>query len=504
MEMCVGVLQKPMTRHHRTSSPRSGAQPEPRHRSICVIGDGSAVGATAARLTALGHRVRVRAGAAVEARELAPVDAVYLCIDLGHDLQVLREAPGALRAAWPAGRGPLVVVLGAVPIGATDWLRHLLSDRFDVAYLAAAPDERHGGPVIGVEGSRTGRRVAEIEGLAVFTLLCPRAAEMVDVAKPALAAADEQVARELTALCRELDVDPGELLDGVGLARLDTLAEPEPGVSTLVSLAELANEEAPVLRSVARRVPASQLAHVAMGRAYLAGLPERAVDLAGPSAEPPARAGRWYRATKRALDVAAAGLGLVFAGPLLALIAGLVLVDSGRPVFFRARRVGEGGREFEMLKFRSMRLDAPRTANKSETEEYATRIGGLLRTLNLDELPQLFNLLQGDMSLVGPRPEQPFIVDWYQPWQRERLDAPPGITGWWQVNMRGRNREMYQHVEYDVWYVRHRSLRLDLRILLRTPRALVRPAARPRTPRVGRAAGSRDLTDGGLTVRVLP
>ena len=495
-----------MTRHQRTSSAGSGAQPDPRHRSICVIGDGPAARSTAARLTALGHRVRVRAGAAVGARELAPVDAVYLCVDLGRDLQVLREAPGALRAAWPAGQGPLVVVLGAVPIGATDWLGHLLSDRFDVAYLAATPDERHGGPVLGVDGSRTGRRVAEIEGLAedAVTLLCPRAAEMIDLAKPALAAADEQVARELTALSRELDVDPGELLDGVGLARLDALAEPEPGVSTLVSLAELANEEVPVLRSVARPVPASELGHVAMGRAYLAGLPERAVELAGPSAEPPARAGRWYRATKRALDVAAAGLGLVFAGPLLALIAGLVLVESGRPVLFSARRVGEGGREFEMLKFRSMRLDAPRTANKSETEEYATRIGGLLRTLSLDELPQLFNLLQGDMSLVGPRPEQPFIVDWYQPWQRERLDAPPGITGWWQVNMRGRNREMYQHVEYDVWYVRHRSLKLDLRILLRTPRALLRPAARPRTPRVGRAAGSRDLADRGLTVRVLP
>lgn len=495
-----------MTRHQRTSSPRSGAQPEPRHRSICVIGDGSAGRSAAARLTALGHRVRVRAGTALEDGALAPADAVYLCGDLGHDLQVLREAPGALRAAWPAGRGPLVVVLGAVPIGATDWLRHLLSDRFDVAYLAATPDERHGGPVIGVQGSRTGRRVAELEGLAedAFTLLCPRAAEMVDYAKPALAAADEQVASELTALSRELDVDPGELLGGVGLARFGARARPEPGVAVLVSLAELANEEVPVLRSVARSVPPSELPHVAMGRAYLAGLPERTVDLAGPSAEPPARAGRWYAATKRALDVAAAGLGLVFAGPLLALIGGLVLVESGRPVLFRARRVGRGGREFEMLKFRSMRLDAPRTANKTETEEYATPIGGLLRTLNLDELPQLFNLLRGDMSLVGPRPEQPFIVDWYQPWQRERLDAPPGITGWWQVNMRGRNQEMYQHVEYDVWYVRHRSLSLDLRVLLRTPRALVRTAARPRTPRPGRPSGSRDLTDGGLTVRVLP
>lgn len=495
-----------MTRHQRTASPRPGAQPGPRHRSICVIGNGATARSTAARLTALGHRVRVLAGAAVDAGELAPADAVYLCADPDDDLQVLREAPGALRAAWAAGPGPLVVVRGVVPIGATDWLRHLLSDRFDVAYLAATADERHGGPVIGVEGARTGRRVAELEGVAegACTLLCPRAAEMIDVARPALAAADEQVARELTALSRELDVDPATLLDGVGLARLDARSEPEPGVSTLVSLAELANEEVPVLRSVARPLPAGDLPHVAMGRAYLAGLPEQAVDLAGPAAEPPARAGRWYRATKRALDVAVAGLGLVFAGPLLALIAGLVLLESGRPVLFRARRVGQGGREFDMLKFRSLRLNAPRTANKTETEEYATRIGGLLRTLNLDELPQLFNLLNGDMSLVGPRPEQPFIVDWYQPWQRERLEVPPGVTGWWQVNMRGRNQEMYQHVEYDVWYVRHRSLGLDLRILLRTPRALVRPAARPRAPRLRRAAGGPDLPDGGLPVRVLP
>jgi lipopolysaccharide/colanic/teichoic acid biosynthesis glycosyltransferase len=120
-----------------------------------------------------------------------------------------------------------------------------------------------------------------------------------------------------------------------------------------------------------------------------------------------------------------------------------------------------------------MRRDTPKQGHKSSNNPWVTRVGRLLRVTNLDELPQALNLVKGDMSLVGPRPEQPFIVEWYKPWQAERLQVPPGITGWWQIHVRGKDL-MYQHIDYDVWYARHRSLWLDLEILFKTPFALAR------------------------------
>ena len=127
-----------------------------------------------------------------------------------------------------------------------------------------------------------------------------------------------------------------------------------------------------------------------------------------------------------------------------------------------------------LYKFRTMTVDSPTYGPKPERfdDERVTRVGRFLRRTSLDEVPQLLNVLRGEMSLVGPRPEQPFLVERYAQWQRERLEVLPGMTGWWQVN--GRKQPMHDHVEEDLYYVRNRSLWLDLRILARTVGVVLR------------------------------
>jgi lipopolysaccharide/colanic/teichoic acid biosynthesis glycosyltransferase len=176
----------------------------------------------------------------------------------------------------------------------------------------------------------------------------------------------------------------------------------------------------------------------------------------------------------RALDVAGASLGLALTSPLLALAAIAIKVDDGGPVLYRQRRVGRGGTEFELLKLRTMEVGAEQRGAGFAVDAgdpRITRVGGLLRRLSLDELPQLWNVVRGEMSLVGPRPTLAYQVERYTPRQRRRLEVKPGITGWAQVNGRAR-LPWDDRIELDVWYVEHRSTRLDLRILARTPLAL--------------------------------
>ena len=160
--------------------------------------------------------------------------------------------------------------------------------------------------------------------------------------------------------------------------------------------------------------------------------------------------------------------------PLLALAAVAIKVEDGGPVLYRQKRVGRGGTEFELLKLRTMEVGAERRGAGFAVDAgdpRITRVGGLLRRLSLDELPQLWNVVRGEMSLVGPRPTLAYQVERYTPRQRRRLDVKPGITGWAQVNGRAR-LPWDDRIELDVWYVEHRSTRLDLRILARTPLAL--------------------------------
>jgi lipopolysaccharide/colanic/teichoic acid biosynthesis glycosyltransferase len=176
----------------------------------------------------------------------------------------------------------------------------------------------------------------------------------------------------------------------------------------------------------------------------------------------------------RAFDLLFAALLLAVTAPLLALAALAIKAESRGPVFYRQRRVGRAGVPFELWKLRTMVAGAEQMGAGVyvlEGDPRITRTGRLLRRFSLDELPNLVNVLKGDMAIVGPRPTVQEQVDRYTDRQRRRLDVKPGITGWAQVN--GRTSLPWpERIGLDVWYVEHRSLRLDLRILARTARML--------------------------------
>jgi exopolysaccharide biosynthesis polyprenyl glycosylphosphotransferase len=186
--------------------------------------------------------------------------------------------------------------------------------------------------------------------------------------------------------------------------------------------------------------------------------------------------GLFQRAAKRAFDLAVSALLLVILAPLVFLpVAILLRIFSRGPVFFVQERVGRGGRLFKMCKFRSMHVTAPAYAAKPQTgnDPRVFPLGRVLRQTSLDEFPQLWNVLRGEMSLVGPRPEMPHIAETYNPVQRERLLVLPGMTGLWQVS-KDRNLPIHEGVDYDLYYIYNQSLLLDLVILARTCIAMFR------------------------------
>jgi lipopolysaccharide/colanic/teichoic acid biosynthesis glycosyltransferase len=176
----------------------------------------------------------------------------------------------------------------------------------------------------------------------------------------------------------------------------------------------------------------------------------------------------------RAFDVAIAGTALVVASPLLALAALAVKLEDGGPVLYRQMRVGKDGADFELLKLRTMVVGAEMIGAGlavNEGDSRITRAGRLLRRLSLDELPQLWNVVRGEMSVVGPRPTLRYQVERYDAQQARRLEVKPGITGWAQVHGRAR-LPWEERIALDVWYVEHRAAWLDLKILAKTPFAL--------------------------------
>jgi lipopolysaccharide/colanic/teichoic acid biosynthesis glycosyltransferase len=177
---------------------------------------------------------------------------------------------------------------------------------------------------------------------------------------------------------------------------------------------------------------------------------------------------------KRLFDVVAASGGLVLTSPLLALSALAVKLEDGGPVLYRQARVGKDGADFELVKLRTMVVGAERIGAGwavDRGDPRITRAGRVLRKLSLDELPQLWNVVRGEMSIVGPRPTLRYQVDRYDERQRHRLDVLPGITGWAQIHGRA-TLPWAERIELDLWYVEHRSAVLDLKIILRTPLAL--------------------------------
>jgi len=177
-----------------------------------------------------------------------------------------------------------------------------------------------------------------------------------------------------------------------------------------------------------------------------------------------------YDWAKRVLDFSGAAALLAIGSPLFLLLGILIRLDSKGPAFFRQERVGQYGRRFRMFKFRTMHTDVPTYAYSPKESQDAriTQLGRFLRRTSLDELPQLLNVLLGDMSLVGPRPEMPFIVETYTEHHSQRLRVKPGITGLWQLSG-DRNYLIHENVEYDLYYIKHRNFFMDIAILLHTP-----------------------------------
>lgn len=188
----------------------------------------------------------------------------------------------------------------------------------------------------------------------------------------------------------------------------------------------------------------------------------------------------WNRLFKRSFDIILATLVLMVLWPFFMVIGLAIMLDSRGPAIFRTRRIGNAGKPFTMYKFRTMFAGASdfldtlpvvdsnsRKIFKLKDDPRITRVGRFLRRWSLDELPQLFNVLKGDMSMVGPRPEQPFITKQYEPWQWQRIQVPPGITGWWQVHGRC-ELPMHLNTHLDIYYVANYSMLLDIKILFLT------------------------------------
>ena len=188
----------------------------------------------------------------------------------------------------------------------------------------------------------------------------------------------------------------------------------------------------------------------------------------------------YQRLMKRGFDLVLGSIFLLLTLPLMGLVVFFLVLDDGFPILFRQKRVGENGKLFDMYKFRTMvrnaeqlqgqvamRDEAGNEIHKAVDDPRVTRVGHILRRFSLDELPQFFNVVRGDMSLVGPRPEMPYLVEKYQPWQRKRFAVPPGLTGWWQVNGRS-DKPMHLNTEDDLYYINNYSLWLDIQILMRT------------------------------------
>jgi exopolysaccharide biosynthesis polyprenyl glycosylphosphotransferase len=209
-----------------------------------------------------------------------------------------------------------------------------------------------------------------------------------------------------------------------------------------------------------------------------AGIPM--LDLRAPAID------EYQRMLKRGFDIVATILLLIPAIPVMGLAALSIWLDDGCPVLLRQRRVGENGKSLLVYKFRTMVKNAEQLQKQVETideqgnilhkqrdDPRITRAGKFLRRFSIDEFPQFFNVLIGNMSLVGPRPELPYLVEKYQPWQRKRFAVPQGMTGWWQIHGRS-DKPMHLHTEDDLYYIQNYSIYLDIQILIQTVWAIIR------------------------------
>ena len=187
-----------------------------------------------------------------------------------------------------------------------------------------------------------------------------------------------------------------------------------------------------------------------------------------------------YEAVKRLMDIILSTIGLMILSPILLVVAILIKIDSKGPIFFKQKRVGLNGKEFDMYKFRSMVVNAEELKEKLEKQNEMsgpmfkiaddpriTKIGKFIRKTSIDELPQLWNVIKGDMSLVGPRPSLPKEVEQFEPWMEERFKVKPGLTCYWQVG--GRNNIDFENwMKLDIKYVKERTLAIDIMLIFKT------------------------------------
>lgn len=286
-------------------------------------------------------------------------------------------------------------------------------------------------------------------------------------------------------------VDPDLEMIPQAIPRLGTLAElPEliaaRQITTVIStLPSHEHERTVALIEQLRGLPIDlrvvpdvyDLAYARATVSHIEGIP--LVGLRDPALSPSSKL------VKYGFDRLVSFLGLLIGAPILLAIAVAIKLDSPGPIFYGARRIGESGQPFTMYKFRTMREGADAALAEAVGQEAlaagvykvpgdprVTRLGRWLRRTSIDEVPNLLNVLRGEMSLVGPRPEQPFIVADYEAWQHRRTAIRPGMTGWWQVNGRG-DLPMHQHTDFDLYYVENYSLLLDVRILSKTVGAVL-------------------------------
>ena len=188
----------------------------------------------------------------------------------------------------------------------------------------------------------------------------------------------------------------------------------------------------------------------------------------------------FYEAAKRVMDIILSFIGLVLLSPILLLVSLFIKIDSKGPIFFKQKRIGINGTEFEMFKFRSMVVNAEELKAKLEEKNEMsgpmfkiaddpriTKVGRFIRKTSIDELPQLWNVIKGDMSLVGPRPSLPKEVAQFEPWMRKRFEVKPGLTCFWQVGGRN-NIDFEEWMKLDIKYVKERSLLLDAKLIFKT------------------------------------
>ena len=188
----------------------------------------------------------------------------------------------------------------------------------------------------------------------------------------------------------------------------------------------------------------------------------------------------FYEAAKRVMDIVLSFIGLVLLSPILLLVSLFIKIDSKGPIFFKQKRIGINGTEFEMFKFRSMVVNAEELKAKLEEKNEMsgpmfkiaddpriTKVGRFIRKTSIDELPQLWNVIKGDMSLVGPRPSLPNEVAQFEPWMRKRFEVKPGLTCFWQVGGRN-NIDFEDWMKLDIKYVKERSLLLDAKLIFKT------------------------------------